>query len=92
MQRTPHSVVAHDALLTLGAGLPERIDLVLLDGAKARYPEILDRVESRLRPGALVVADDAGHSPDYLGRVRSPAAGYLSMAFAEEVELSMRLG
>ena len=81
-----------DALQTLGADLPESIDLVLLDGAKALYPEILALLESRLRPGALVVADNADDSPDYLARVRSPANGYLSMPFGDDVELSMRLG
>ena len=81
-----------DALQTLAVDLPETIDLVLLDGAKALYPEILDLVESRLRPGALIVADNADYAPDYLARVRSPAAGYLSTPFAEDVELSMRLG
>jgi predicted O-methyltransferase YrrM len=81
-----------DALQTLGANLPETIDLLLLDGAKALYPEILDLVESRLRPGACIVADDADRSPDYLARVRSPANGYLSVPFGDDVELSMRLG
>lgn len=81
-----------DALQTLGTDLPDSIDLVLLDGAKALYPEILDLVESRLRPGAFIVADNADHSPDYLARVRSPAGGYLSTPFAEDVELSQRLG
>jgi predicted O-methyltransferase YrrM len=81
-----------DALQTLAVDLPETIDLVLLDGAKALYPEILSLVESRLRPGALIVADNADYAPDYLARVRSPAAGYLSTPFAEDVELSMRLG
>ena len=80
-----------DALQTLSADLPETIDLLLLDGAKALYPEILDRVESRLRPGAIIVADNADHSPDYLARVRSPAGGYLSMPFGDDVELSLRL-
>ncbi len=80
-----------DALQTLSVDLPETIDLVLLDGAKGLYPEILSLVESRLRPGALVVADDADSSPDYLARVRAPANGYLSTPFAEDVELSMRL-
>jgi predicted O-methyltransferase YrrM len=80
-----------DALQTLSADLPDTIDLVLLDGAKALYPEILNLVESRLRPGALVVADNADYSPDYLARVRS-AKGYISTPFAEDVELSMRLG
>ena len=81
-----------DALQTLATDLPERIDLLLLDGAKALYPEILDRVEARLRPGALIVADNADHSPDYLARVRSPGSGYMSTPFAEDVALSMRIG
>lgn len=80
-----------DALQTLGKDLPESIDLVLLDGAKALYAEILSLLESRLRPGALIVADNADYAPDYLARVRSPAQGYLSIPFAEDVELSMRL-
>jgi O-acetylhomoserine/O-acetylserine sulfhydrylase-like pyridoxal-dependent enzyme len=42
--------------------------------------------------GALVVADNADHSPDYLARVRAPSRGYLSVPFADDVELSMRLG
>jgi predicted O-methyltransferase YrrM len=81
-----------DALKTLSVDLPETIDLLLLDGAKGLYPEILSLVESRLRPGAFIVADNAEYSPDYLARVRSPANGYLSTPFAEDVELSMRLG
>src|SRR5580658_8834828 len=80
-----------DALKTLSVDLPETIDLVLLDGAKALYPEILSLVESRLRPGALIVADNADYSPGYLARVRSPANGYISVPFADDVELSMRI-
>jgi predicted O-methyltransferase YrrM len=79
-----------DALQTLGVDLPETIDLLLLDGAKALYSEILNLVESRLRPGAFIVADNADYSPDYLARVRSPEYGYLSVPFADDVELSMR--
>jgi predicted O-methyltransferase YrrM len=80
-----------DALQTLASDLPESIDLVLLDGAKALYPEILALLESRLRPGALIVADNADYAPEYLARVRSTDAGYLSVPFAEDVELSMKL-
>jgi predicted O-methyltransferase YrrM len=80
-----------DALNTLNADLPETIDLVLLDGAKALYPEILDLVEGHLRPGAIIVADNADDSPDYLARVRAPGNGYLSTPFAEDVELSVRI-
>ena len=81
-----------DALRTLAADLPDSIDLVLLDGAKSIYCEVLDLVESHLRPGALIVADNADYSPDYLARVRSPEGGYLSVPFGEDVELSIRLG
>lgn len=81
-----------DALQTLSTDLPETIDLLLLDGAKSLYPDILRLVEGRLRPGAMIVADNADHSPEYLAHVRSPARGYMSMPFAEDVELSMRMG
>jgi predicted O-methyltransferase YrrM len=81
-----------DALQTLAHDLPEQIDLVLLDGAKGLYPDILALLEPRLRPGALVLADNADWSQDYLAKVRSPAKGYLSVPFAEDVELSMRVG
>ncbi len=81
-----------DALETLARDLPETIDILLLDGAKALYLDILDRVETRLRPGALIVADNADFCPDYLACVRAPEQGYLSVPFAEDVELSMKLG
>lgn len=80
-----------DALKTLSADLPDTIDLVLLDGAKALYPEILELVEGHLKPGAIIVADNADDSPDYLARVRMPGSGYMSTAFAEDVELSVRI-
>ena len=64
---------------------------MLLDGAKALYPDVLSLVESRLKPGAFIVADNADYCPDYLKRVRAPAGGYMSTAFGEDVELSMRL-
>ncbi|MBB3655589.1 putative O-methyltransferase YrrM [Rhizobium sp. BK650] len=80
-----------DALQTLSTDLPDSIDLLLLDGAKSLYPEVLALVESRLRPGALVIADDADDSPQYLDHVRSPAGGYMSTPFADDIELSMRV-
>ncbi|MET4722199.1 putative O-methyltransferase YrrM [Bradyrhizobium japonicum] len=80
-----------DALKTLSADLPDTVDLVLLDGAKALYPEILNLVEGHLKPGAIIVADNADDSPDYLARVRGPASGYMSTPFAEDVELSVRI-
>jgi predicted O-methyltransferase YrrM len=81
-----------DALQTLRTDLPDTIDFVLLDGAKSLYPDILDLLESCLRPGAIIVADNADFSPEYLARVRSPSNGYMSTPFAGDVELSMRMG
>jgi predicted O-methyltransferase YrrM len=63
----------------------------LLDGAKALYPEILDLVESRFKPGSLIVADNADFNPEYLARMRTSAGEYLSTRFGEDVELSMRI-
>lgn len=81
-----------DALQTLKVDLPETIDLLLLDGAKALYSDILNLVESRLRPGAWIIADNADYCPEYLARVRATGNGYLSVPFAEDVELSMKIG
>ncbi len=80
-----------DALETLSRDLPDTIDLVLLDGAKPLYPRILSLIEKHLRVGALIVADNADWCPHYLARVRSPNGGYLSVPFAADVELSMKL-
>ena len=81
-----------DAVETLANNLPDTIDLVLLDGAKVLYPRILSLLEPHLRAGALVLADNADWSPEYLARVRSATAGYVSVPFADDVELSMKLG
>ncbi|HTU84766.1 MAG TPA: class I SAM-dependent methyltransferase [Solirubrobacteraceae bacterium] len=81
-----------DALETLRGDLPGQIDLVLLDGAKSLYPAVLTTLEQRLKPGTLIVADNADRSPEYLQRVRSPDHGYTSVPFASDVELTMRTG
>ena len=79
-----------DAMETLAESLPEQIDLVLLDGAKSLYPAVLGLLEERLASTALIVADNADHSLDYLQIVRSPARGYVSVPFGGDVEVSMR--
>ena len=81
-----------DALVTLASDLPDSVDLLLLDGAKTLYGDVLGLVESHLRPGALVVADNTDYCPEYLAHVRAPENGYLSVAFADDIELSIRLG
>ncbi|MFT4077497.1 MAG: class I SAM-dependent methyltransferase [Asticcacaulis sp.] len=80
-----------DALKTLSQDLPETIDLVLLDGAKSLYADVLDLLEDRFKPGSLIVADNTDYCLDYVERVRS-GGNYLSVPFAEDIELSMRIG
>lgn len=79
-----------DALATLARGLPDTIDLVLLDGAKALYPAVLALVEPRLHAGSVLVADNADWSPEYLEIVRS-SGRYFSQALHEDVEVSVKL-
>jgi predicted O-methyltransferase YrrM len=81
-----------DALVTLASDLPDSVDLLLLDGAKTLYGDVLNLVESHLRTGALVVADNTDYCPEYLAYVRAPENGYLSVPFADDIELSIRLG
>jgi hypothetical protein len=40
----------------------------------------------------VILADNADQCPDYLQHVRAPGNGYLSTAFTDEVELTIRLG
>ncbi len=80
-----------DALETLSRDLPPSIDMLVLDGAKAIYPEILALVQPSLRAGALIVADDADFSPEYLQRVRGDD-GFMSLPFNDGVEVSIWLG
>lgn len=80
-----------DALQTLRKDLPDTIDLLVLDGAKGLYTDILDLLEPRLRPGALIIADDADVAPDYLSRLHAGDSPYLSLPFASDIEISMHL-
>jgi hypothetical protein len=40
----------------------------------------------------MIVADNADRTPQYLDVVRSPDRGYMSVPFADDVELSLRTG
>jgi predicted O-methyltransferase YrrM len=71
--------------------LLESIDLVLPDGAKALYPAVLGLVQASLRPGAMVVPDNADHSRSTWSTWVT-IKRYLSMPFGEDVELSVQLG
>ncbi|MBC3766064.1 O-methyltransferase [Neptunicella marina] len=80
-----------DALKTLSTNLPDNINLVLLDGAKALYLDILKILEPQLAPSAIIVADNANFCPEYLSYIRIRSNGYLSLPFDDDVEMSMRL-
>jgi predicted O-methyltransferase YrrM len=90
------AVLAGDALETLSA-VDGPIGFVLLDGWKELYVPVLELIEPRLAPGALVLADNTsmeGTQP-YLDYVRDPANGYVSVNFpardADSMELSCRV-
>ena len=72
-----------DALETL-TDVGEQVDLLLIDGAFALYLPILKLVEPRLRPGAVILGENA-FDPAYLEYVRDPANGYLSQPLALDV-------
>ena len=69
-----------DARETLRTELPQGIDLLLLDGAKGMYLEVLKLVEPGIRPGGIVASDNTDHDGlgPFLAHVRG--AGYLSSA------------
>jgi predicted O-methyltransferase YrrM len=73
-----------DALETLRAPLPGPIDLVLLDGAKPLYRPLLELLEPRLAPGAIVVADNVTQSPGFAAHLAHPASGYTPIALPWE--------
>ncbi|MET0899118.1 MAG: class I SAM-dependent methyltransferase [Mycobacterium sp.] len=76
------TVLPGDARTTL-AGVPGPVAVVLLDGWKEMYLEVLTLLQPSLSPGALVIADNtesAGAQP-YLAHVRAPESGYVSVNF-----------
>ena len=89
------TVLQGDALQTL-ASVEGPVEFVLLDGWKDLYMQVLELLEPRLAPGALVVADNTS-MPDlrpYLDYVRDPANGYVSVNFpareSDSMEISCR--
>ena len=84
-----------DALQTL-ADIDRPIDFVFLDGWKGLYLPVLKLLEAKLRPGAVIVADDLDIFPEvmrpYLEYVRHPDHGYASVEvpIGDRLELSVR--
>ena len=73
---------AGDALETL-ADVGGEIDLLLVDGAFSLYLPVLKLVEPRLKPGAVILGENA-FEPGYQAYVRDPANGYVSFALPDE--------
>jgi predicted O-methyltransferase YrrM len=76
------TILQGDALETL-ASVSGRIGLVLLDGWKELYVPVLRLLQPRLRPGALIVADDTTFDTavNYQAYVRDPGNGFVSADF-----------
>lgn len=73
--------------------LPGEFDLVFIDAEKGQYLDYLKLLESKLREGSVVVADNAEHAPQYLGHVRG-SGKYKSQfipARGGGIEVSVRL-
>jgi predicted O-methyltransferase YrrM len=73
-------VRAGDALGTLAD--IEQVDLLFLDGWNNLYEPVLDLLEPRLSPGALVIADLSADDPDqvsYVERMHAPDSGYVTV-------------
>jgi predicted O-methyltransferase YrrM len=90
------TVLEGDALVTLGS-IDGPVGFVLLDGWKEFYLPVVELLEPRLAPGALIVADntDMADTVPYLDYVRDPANGYVSVKFAgqdgEAMEISCKV-
>jgi predicted O-methyltransferase YrrM len=91
-------VVVGDALRVLPL-LSGRFDFALIDAVKEDYREYLRALEPRLRPGAVVVADNTGlyrrDVKPYLDYVRDPAGRYASREYVvgdDAMEVSILRG
>lgn len=69
------------------------IDLLFLDGWKGMYLTILDMMTPKLRPGALVLADNMrlSSAQPYRARVSDPQSGFLTHE-VDDMAVSLWLG
>lgn len=87
---------AGDALQTL-RDVGGAVDLLFLDGCKLMYPNVLKLMMPRLRPGAVVLADDETLFPhdvaSYLDFVRDPSNGFVTatLPLGDGIEYSVNL-
>jgi len=69
-----------DARETLKSGVGGDIDMVMLDGAFTLYLPVLKLLEPYLKPGALIIGENAfKEAGGYIDYVRDPRNGYLSI-------------
>jgi len=69
-----------DALTTL-RDVPD-VDLLFLDGWNNLYEPVVDLLEPRLTPGALVIADLSSDDPDqvsYVEKMHAPGSGFVTV-------------
>jgi predicted O-methyltransferase YrrM len=92
------TILEGDALATL-AELAEPVGFVLLDGWKELYLPVIELLEPRLAPAALVIADNTemADAQPYLDHVRNVENGYVSVNFAareqrDSMEISCHVG
>ncbi|MEQ5841948.1 class I SAM-dependent methyltransferase [Paraburkholderia acidicola] len=76
-----------DALHTLATDLPDTVDMLFLDGAKQHYKPVLSLVESRLREGSIIVADNVNDAPDFADYIHK--SGRFVSARFDDVEVSL---
>lgn len=83
-----------DALETL-KDVGGEVDLALLDGAWSLYLPVLKLIEPRLRPGSVILGENA-FAHDYLAYVRDPANGYVAQTLPIDEgrgnEFAVRIG
>ncbi len=69
-----------DARETLKRGVGGDIDMAMLDGAFTLYLPVLKLLEPHLKPGAMIVGENAfAEASGYIDYVRDPRNGYLSL-------------
>jgi len=84
-----------DALTTLTD--VDEVDLLFLDGWNNLYEPVVELLQLRLTPGALVIADLSADDPDqfrYVERMHAPGSGYVTVDIPLDagVVVSARLG
>jgi predicted O-methyltransferase YrrM len=82
-----------DAMETLARDLPDEIDMVFLDGAKALYLPVLKMLEPRFVVGSTVITDNTSRRSAYLDYVRAGENGYVSiqLPIGDGGEMSVRV-